>query len=34
MGGTVSVSSRPGNTIFTLELPAAPAETREPAPVV
>ena len=31
MGGTVSVVSRPGATAFTLELPAAPAETREPA---
>jgi signal transduction histidine kinase len=30
MGGTVTVASRPGNTVFTLELPAAPAEAREP----
>jgi signal transduction histidine kinase len=30
MGGKVTVVSSPGATVFTLELPAAPAEAREP----
>jgi signal transduction histidine kinase len=33
MGGTVTVASRPGATVFTLELPGAPAEAREPEPL-
>jgi two-component system, OmpR family, sensor kinase len=34
MGGTVVIDSRPGRTVFTLQLPAAPAPQRsEPAPL-
>ena len=32
MGGTVTVTSRPGATVFTLELPAEGARLRPPAP--
>jgi signal transduction histidine kinase len=33
MGGTVTVTSRPGATVFTLELPAEGAVLRPPAPL-
>ncbi len=33
MGGTVTVTSRPGSTVFTLELPAEGAALRPPAPL-
>ena len=33
MGGTVTVTSRPGSTVFTLELPAEGAPLRPPAPL-
>jgi two-component system OmpR family sensor kinase len=33
MGGTVTVTSRPGATVFTLELPAEGAALRPPAPL-
>jgi signal transduction histidine kinase len=33
MGGEVVVQSRPGRTVFTLELPAAAVVEREPSPV-
>ena len=32
MGGTVTVTSRPGATVFTLELPAEDAVLRRPRP--